>query len=261
MPVVVYEVKDRTAYITLNRPERMNAIDPALAQGLVEALTNVRNDPDVWVAIITGAGDRAFCAGADLLRMGERAESTAQKPEQVEAANPNNLYEYIRHTYKPVISAVNGYALAGGAGIVLSTDVRIMSEQAQLGWPHAKRGIGSVSGPSLLAHAIPLNKALEIEFFAESLSAARCLELGLVNEVVSHEKLMDAAKVAAEKIKANSPVSLRTIKEAAIRGLDLPTNERIKLAASLLQNCLASEDAREGLRAFAEKRAPVWTGH
>ncbi|MBI4498712.1 MAG: enoyl-CoA hydratase/isomerase family protein [Chloroflexi bacterium] len=260
MPAVLYEVRNRIAYITLNRPEKMNAINPELSSGLVQALTNVRQDPEVWAAIITGAGDRAFCAGADLIRMEERTSGDSASQGRSEAANQDNLYQFIRHTYKPIIAAVNGYALAAGAGIVLSSDIRILSERAQLGWPHAKRGIGSVSGPVLLAHLVPINKAMEIEFYADFLSAAKCLELGLANAVVPHEELLAAATAAAEKILTNSPTSLRTIKEAAIRGLDLPMEERIKLATELNTRCMQSEDAKEGLRAFAEKRAPVWTG-
>jgi enoyl-CoA hydratase/carnithine racemase len=262
MDAVLYEVRDRTAYITLNRPEKRNAINAELTDGLIEALTDVRENKDVWVAIITGAGEIAFCAGADLIGMAEGTRNDS--PPAEEPATPrrgaNDLYQFIRHTYKPVIAAINGYALAGGAGIALSCDIRIMSDRAQLGWPHANRGISSISGPALLAHMVPINKALEIEYYAEFLGGEQCLELGLANEVVPHERLMEAADASAEKIKANSPASLRHIKEVAIRGLELPIDERIALAQEFHRKCLQTEDPREGLRAFAEKRQPVWTG-
>jgi enoyl-CoA hydratase len=261
---VLYEVRDRTAYITLNRPEKRNAINQELTDGLIEALTEARENTDVWVIIVTGAGEIAFCAGADLIRMGEgtRGEEPAAAPPPTESPRhgADDLYQFIRHTYKPTIAAINGYALAGGAGIALSCDIRIMSDRAHLGWPHANRGISSISGPVLLAHMVPINKALEIEYYAEFLEAEYCLELGLANQVVPHEALMEAAEATAERIKANSPASLRHIKEVAIRGLEMGIDERIALAREFHRKCLQTEDAREGLRAFAEKRQPVWTG-
>ena len=262
MNAVLYEVRDRTAYITLNRPEKRNAINQELSDGLIDALTDVRENPDVWVAIITGAGELAFCAGADLTRMEEGARDEGPQPRERSSPREgaDDLYQFIRHTYKPVIAAINGYALAGGAGIALSCDIRIMSDRAQLGWPHANRGISSISGPVLLAHMVPINKALAIEYYAEFIGAEQALELGLANEVAPHEQLMAAAEASAAKIKANSPASLRHIKEVAIRGLELPIGERIALAREFHLKCLQTEDAREGLRAFAEKRQPVWTG-
>lgn len=262
MDEVLYEVRDRTAYITLNRPEKRNAMNRELTAGLIEAFADVRENPDVWVAIITGAGDLAFCAGADLLAMAEgpRDDAPPRRNSDEPRGDTEHLYQFIRHTYKPVIAAINGYALAGGAGIALSCDIRIMSDRAQLGWPHANRGISSISGPVLLAHMVGVAKALEIEYYAEFIGAEQCLELGLANEVVPHERLMEAADAAAEKIKANSPASLRHIKEVTIRGLEMTIDDRIALATEFHQKCLQTEDAKEGLRAFAEKRKPVWTG-
>jgi enoyl-CoA hydratase/carnithine racemase len=257
--VVNYEIRDRVAFITIDRPEQRNALNQEVVQELLGAFTDVRENPDVWVAILTGAGDIAFSAGADLKAMERDALGEREVPSGPRFG-ANDLYQYIRHTYKPTIAAINGYALAGGAGIALSCDMRILSEQAQMGWPHANRGISSISGPVLLAHIVGPHKALEIEYFAEHLDAAQCLELGLANRVVPHDQLLDAAEETARRIMKNSPASLRHIKEVTQRGLELPIEERIKLAVDFHKRCLQTEDAREGLRAFAEKREPVWTG-
>lgn len=257
---VLYEVNDRVATITINRPERRNAVNQGVVTGMLGALSQAREDPDVWVIIVTGAGDTAFCSGADLAAMERGRDGDREARPAGPRFGADDLYQYLRHTYKPTIAAVNGYALAAGAGIALSCDMRILSDRAVMGWPHANRGISSISGPVLLAHMLGLHRALEIEYFAEHLDAQHCLELGLVNRVVPHEDLMTAALETAERIKRSSPASLRHIKEAMIRGLELPMDERIKLARDFHNRCLQTEDAREGLRAFMEKRQPVWTG-
>jgi len=259
MSAVRYEVKNRVATITIDRPERRNAINHEVVDGMVAALSTARQDQEVWVIILTGAGDVAFSAGADLAQMqrGQLGEASALHGHRF---GVDDIYQYLRHTYKPTIAAVNGYALAAGAGIALSCDMRILSDRAVLGWPHANRGISSISGPVLLAHMVGVQRALEIEYFAEHLAAAKCLELGLANQVVEHEALMDTAYELAERLKRSSPASLRHIKEVMIRGLELPIDERIKLARDFHNKCLQTEDAREGLRAFVEKREPVWTG-
>ena len=259
MSAVLYDVHERIATITLNRPERRNAINQEIVSGMLGALTEAREDPEVWVIIVTGAGDVAFSSGADLVAMERGRQGDRPRPEGPRFG-ADDLYQYLRHTYKPTIAAVNGYALAGGAGIALSCDMRILSDRAMMGWPHANRGISSISGPVLLAHMIGYHRAMEIEFFAEHLDAEQCLELGLANRVVPHETLMDEAIKTAERLKRSSPASIRHIKEAMIRGLELPIDERIKLARDFHVRCLQTEDAREGLRAFMEKREPVWTG-
>ena len=259
MSAVLYDIQDRVATITLNRPERRNAINQEIVSGMITALADARENPDVWVIIITGTGDKAFCAGADLMAM-ERGQQGVRARAEGPRLGADDLYQYLRHTYKPTIAAVNGYALAGGAGIALSCDMRILSDRAMMGWPHANRGISSISGPVLLAHMLPLHRALEIEYFAEHLDAGQCLDLGLANRVVPHDQLMQAATDTAERLKRNSPASLRHIKEAMIRGLELPIDERIKLARDVYNRCMQTDDAREGLRAFIEKRPPVWTG-
>ncbi len=216
----------------------------------------MRENPDVWAVILTGAGDVAFSAGADLKAM----ERSAGGPDQNTASirrgprvGVDDLHQHIRYTYKPTIAAVNGYALAAGSGLALSCDLRILSDRAQMGWPHANRGISSVSGPVLLAHIVGPHEALEIEYYAEHLAADYCLELGIATEVVHHAQLPSRAQEVARRIMQNSPASIRHIKEVTMRGLELPIDGRLKLARDFHNRCLQTEDAREGLRAFAEK--------
>ena len=261
MSAVGYEVRDRIAFVTIDRPEQRNALNEEVVDGLFGAFADVRENPDVWVAVITGAGDIAFSAGADLKAMERGARAAAAgEIRSGPRLGVNDLYQYIRHTYKPTIAAINGYALAGGAGIALSCDMRIFSDRGKMGWPHANRGISSISGPVLLAHIVGAHKALEIEYFAEHLGAEQCLELGLANQVVPHNELLEAAEATARRIMKVSPASLRHIKEVTQRGLELPIDERLKLAVDFHRKCLQTEDAKEGLRAFSEKREPVWTG-
>jgi enoyl-CoA hydratase len=266
MSDVTYEKRDRVAYVTLNRPERRNAINSAMAVELVETFMEIRSDEGVWVVIVTGAGDRAFCAGADLAPMSESADRLEGAPAASETAQSkatpglDDLYRTILRTNKPMIVAVNGIALAGGAGIALSCDLRIMSERASMGWPHGSLGVSSISGPTLLAHLVPFNIALELEYYAEPISAERCLSLGIANAVVPHDRLMEEAEIAAARIQRSSPVSLSHIKAATIEGLDLPLDERLAVASKHYAETIRSEDAREGLRAFLEKRDADWSG-
>jgi enoyl-CoA hydratase/carnithine racemase len=245
---VRYEVRNHTAWITLNRPEKLNSINKAMRVELNQALTDVRENRDVWVAIITGEG-RAFCTGKDLL---ESIEDQKAKP-----TNDDN-YLLQSEITKPIIAAINGPCLAQGGGLVLLSDIRIMSDRAYLGWPQVKRGISSVSGPTLLAHRIPLNYALQYLFTGRFIQPQEALELRLVNAVVPHDELLDAAQRCAEEILENAPLAVQAIKEATLRGYAEPLAERIKIARSVADRLLQTEDAKEGIRAFAEKRKPVW---
>lgn len=253
MDTVIYEVRDRIAWITLNRPEKLNAINSDMREDLFEAFEDFSGNPDAWVAIITGAG-RAFSVGHDLVQMGTRiGKATSER-------TTDDLYLYQRRIYKPIISAINGICLAQGAGIAFCSDIRIASEKAQFGWPQVKRGISSISGPSLLSHMVPLNVAFEFLFTGEFIPIEECLKLHLVNKVVPHESVLDEAEKVARKILENAPLSVRAIKRASIEGQNHSLEERIPIARAQANICNASEDAKEGLAAFSEKRAPVWKG-
>jgi enoyl-CoA hydratase/carnithine racemase len=251
MSLVLYELRDHISYITLNRPEKLNAINPEMREELHHAFLEVQDNPDVWLAIITGQG-RAFCTGHDLVAMAEGVERPG--------ATTDDLYIMLATIWKPILVAVNGICLAQGCGIALSADIRIASEQAQLGWPQVKRGISSVSGPTMLAQRVPLGRAMEVLFTGDFFSAQEALQLGLVNRVVPHRELMAETEALARKILGNAPLAVRAIKEAAIRGLGLPLEQRVRLARQTADRVKQSEDTQEGLAAFREKRAPVWKG-
>jgi len=254
MYTVNYELKDRIAYITMNRPTKMNAIDSTMRDELFWAFSEFKDNPDAWVCIVTGAGDRAFSTGHDLV---SHEESRA---EHKVSGSTDDLYVFIHNIWKPVIAAINGYCLAQGGGVALCSDIRIAVPDAAFGWPQVKRGISSVSGPSLLSHKIPLGIALEMLFTGEFVTAEMALKYGLINKIVPRDELMTAAKEMAEKILANAPLPVRTIKEGAVRSQGWPLQERVRLASLLAGTLRTSADSKEGLTAFAEKRAPVWVG-
>ena len=248
---VIYEIKEGIAYITLNRPEKLNAIDPPMRQQLWDAFQDVDKNPDVRCAIVTGAG-RAFSTGHDLVAM---AAGGAH-----EGPSTGDLYVVQSNIWKPIISAINGICLAQGCGIALGSDIRIASSKAEFGWPQAKRGIASVSGPALLSQVVPRNIAFEFLFTGDFVDAHKALELMLVNYVVEPDQVMAKSEEIAQKITANAPLSLAAIKEASIKGSEMGLEDRVKFAQNKRNEVLESEDAKEGVLAFAEKRAPVWKG-
>ena len=248
---VIYEVKEGIAYITLNRPEKLNAINPEMRELLWDAFQDVKDNPEVRCAIVTGSG-RAFSTGHDLVAM---ANARAN-----EGRSTGDLYVEQSKIWKPIISAINGVCLAQGCGIALGSDIRIASSEARFGWPQAKRGISSVSGPALLSQVVPRNITLEFLFTGDFVDAQKALELMLVNYVVEPEDVMPRAEEMARKIIANAPLSLAAIKEASIKGSEMGLEERVAFAQKKRDEGLESEDAQEGVRAFAEKRAPVWKG-
>jgi len=229
----------------------MNAIDPAMRELLWDAFQDVQNNSEVRCAIVTGAG-RAFSTGHDLVAM---AAGHAN-----EGHSTGDLYVVQSQIWKPIIAAINGICLAQGCGIALGSDIRIASSKAEFGWPQAKRGIASVSGPALLSQVVPRNIAFEFLFTGDFVNAEKALQLMLVNYVVEPEDVMAKAKEIADKIVANAPLSLAAIKEASIKGADMGLEERVKYAGQKRNEILETEDAKEGVLAFAEKRAPVWKG-
>jgi len=246
---VLYEVEDRIATITLNRPEAKNALDQAGLDAVTDCLARVREDDGVWLLKIRANG-ADFCTGQDVKELAGQA-------------NPGGdffapIFRGLKALYKPVICAARGLALAGGAGIVMGSDVRIASETARMGWPHTRIGICSIGGPSSLARAVPLNIALELMFTGDLLPADRALALGLVNHVVPDAELDAEADRIAGKILRNAPLAVRAAKQSTVSTIDLPYDEAISRAHSILDRLLQTRDAREGMRAFVEKRPPTW---
>ena len=222
-----------------------------MRQLLWEAFQDVKNNPEVRCAIVTGRG-RAFSTGHDLVAM---ASARAN-----EGPSTGDLYLVQANIWKPIIAAINGICLAQGCGIALGSDIRVASTEAQFGWPQAKRGISSVSGPALLAQVVPRNIAFEILFTGEFIDAQRAKELMLVNHVVPPDEVMPLAEKIAQQIIANAPLSIAAIKEASVNGASMDLERRIAYAQAKRDFVLNSEDAKEGVQAFAEKRTPVWKG-
>ncbi|RME76925.1 MAG: hypothetical protein D6785_13205 [Planctomycetota bacterium] len=262
MTRVIFEKQGPIAILTLNRPEARNAIDPEMRKELITAWTQFRDDEDLWVAIITGTGEKAFCAGADLKRMGEFYSLNPHKRREKLEKEPG-LGGITRNLpiWKPIIAAINGAALGGGLELALSCDIRIASENAILGLPEVKWGImPGAGGTQRLPRLIPLAKAMEMVFTGKTITAKEALELGLVNEVVPLSKLMETTLEMAKKICENGPLAVRAAKEAMIRGLDLNLEEALRLEQFLAEPIRQSEDAKEGIQAFKEKRKPNFKG-
>lgn len=244
---VLVETSGHIGTVTLNRPEAMNAINVGMTLQIQEALNAMEKDPDVWVVVITGTG-KAFSTGHDLKNHDEVGPT------------PDILYDVVSHMETPIIAAINGYCIAGGAGIAMSCDVRVAASGAMLGWPHAKRGIMSVSGPALLSRSIPMNIAMEYMLTGTLMSAEEAGRWGLVNHVVESESLLEKSYELAGAIAMCSPLAVRAIKKAAVVGRDLDQFHAEEYARMFLPIVNESEDAKEGLRAFEEKREPVWVG-
>jgi E-phenylitaconyl-CoA hydratase len=262
MPDVLYETRGRLAIITLNRPEALNALNSSLRQELLAAITDFRDNPDSWVAIITGSGDRAFSAGADLKEMsaGRQAELTGEtvdafwEPERVALNRGMNVW-------KPIIAAINGYCLAGGLELALSCDIRIAVEHARLGLTEVLRGIiPGGGGTQRLPRIVPFGIALQLMLTGEHIDAAEAYRIGLVNKVVPAGRALEESIAMAERICQNAPLSTRAIKESAYRGMNATLEEGLRIESFLSRIIRTTEDSREGPRAFAEKRPAQFRG-
>jgi E-phenylitaconyl-CoA hydratase len=258
MPII-YEKKDKIAIITINRPEAMNAIDPETSEELGKAWTDFRDDPNLWVGILTGAGDKAFSAGADLKKMIPylaRLSSFERKDLEDNFPGFGGITRNLR-IWKPIIAAINGFCFAGGLEMALACDLRVAAETAVMGLLEVSRGIiPGGGGTQRLPRLIPLSKAMELVLLAQRIDAQEALRLGLVNRVVPAPEVMPTALKMAETILQNGPLAVRAAKEAIIRGLSLPLEEGLRLEFVLQSYLLKTEDAVEGPKAFAEKRKP-----
>jgi enoyl-CoA hydratase/carnithine racemase len=254
---VIYEKKGRLAYVTLNREERRNAIDGQTSQDLLDAFSDFKNDDDVWVAILRGAGDVAFSAGADLVAMAESFRGGKGMWGNAPFAGITRDFE----CWKPIIAAINGYCLAGGLELALTCDIRIAAEHATFGLPEPKRAIiPGATGTQRLPRAVPLAFAMELMLTGERFDAQTALNFGLVSRVVAADKLMPTVEEIAGKVLDCGPLAVRAIKQAILQGRDLPFQEAINLEAELSGKIMRTEDAREGPTAFAQKRKPEYKG-
>jgi len=251
MAAVEYKVKDRIAYITLNRPDKLNAVNQEVIEGILDAVHDFNQNPDAWVAIISGKG-RAFCTGADLSGIGSGTSRRIRSTDE--------LYYDIMMARKPMIAAVHGYCLAQGDGIALSCDIVIAAEGTRFGWPQAKRGISSTSGPSLGVSHLPIKIVNELLFTARFVETEEALRLHLINKIVPEDKLMEEAEAVAKQILANSPSAVWGMKQAMQLGRDVPIRQKMQIANMIGRQVQQTEDFKEGIQAFLEKREPRFQG-
>jgi enoyl-CoA hydratase/carnithine racemase len=243
--------------LQLNRPERRNALSASLIRSLAEAALDADADPQVRVILLTGTGDAAFCAGADLkdMRAGDDAGKRYRPPM---ARFERQIFEVILDLKKPTMAALNGSAVAGGFELALACDLRIAHREVQMGLPETKIGMGANFGSVLLPRLIPRAIALELLMTGEYFDGERAKELGLLNRLVERDQVLPEALKLAQAIAANAPISVRRVKAMALRMAEMPVTSALRMDPGL--SPYESEDRQEGVRARLEKRAPVWTG-
>jgi len=254
---LLFEKKEGIAFITVNRPSVRNALNDETMDELRTAFEQVKTDDEVRVAILTGAGDKAFIAGADINVLAKHTPITGAQ----HAAGGQNLLSFIENLGKPVIAALNGYTLGGGCELAMACTLRIASETAMLGQPEVKLGIiAGNGGTQRLPRLIGKGRALQLLLTGDLIPAQEAFRIGLVNQVVPPAQLMDAAVALARKIIPNAPLAIRYTLEAVNRGLEMTQEAGLALEASLAGLSFATQDMKEGVRAFLEKRPPNFTG-
>jgi len=254
---VIYEKKGPIAYVTLNRPKVMNALNQAVFAELKAVFDDVRDDADVQAVILTGAGDKAFAAGADISEMSNytavQAEAATRRAQEVT--------ELIENLGKPVIAAVNGFALGGGCELTMACTIRIAAEGAKFGQPEVKIGVmPGAGGTQRLPRLVGKGRALQLILSGETINAQEAYRIGLVNEVVPIANLIARAEAVLNQIISNAPLGVRHSIEAVNKGLDESLAEGLLLEAAMFAICAGSEDKKEGTSAFLAKRAPKFQG-
>jgi enoyl-CoA hydratase len=264
--VVKFEKRGHIALVTLNRPDARNAFDPEVLVRLDEAWNTVKEDDEIRVAVLTGTGT-AFCAGADLGKL-IPLFTGLRKPEneydEKLAADPAMAGRGILRDFdatKPVIAAINGFAIAGGMEIVMGTDIRVAADTARFGMQEVKWAIFPGGGATVrLPNQIPYARAMELLITGDQIEAAEALELGFVNYVLPADEVLPRAFEIAEKIAANGPIAVKAIRASIRAAIGVPEVQGLKQESEFALPVFASEDAQEGPRAFMEKRAPVYKG-
>ena len=251
------------AKVTINRPEALNSMTPAMYTALSESWVEVRDNPDIWVAVVTGAAQpnrapdrQIFSAGADLKSMNRERQAADFWQTQSDQILNRGL-----EVWKPVVCAVNGLCLAGGMTLLMATDIRIASEHATFDLSEVKRGIlPGNGGTQRTIRQLPYPIAMEMLLLARRLTAERAAHFGLINEVVPHDTVVDVAMERAEELASMAPLAVRAIKELAVRGQYMPLDEGLRFEQAIQERLRATEDGKEGPRAFAEKRNPDYKG-
>ena len=252
-PTILFEKKDHIATVTISRPEALNSLTLEMLTGIEDAMRAFQDDPDLWVAVLTAEGDKAFSSGLDL------KEAAPMLTGGDSLGFDDATKRQFSDVFKPIICAVNGFCIAGGMEMLLGTDLRIAAEHASFGLGEVRWGLVPLGGTHIrLPRQVPWAIAMQILLTGQPISAQRAREVGLINEVVPADELMPTAMKWAEGLCKNGPLAMRTAKEIAVRALELERG--FVLEKALGARVLASEDAQEGPKAFAEKRKPRFTG-
>ena len=251
---------DHVTTVTINRPQVMNALHPHAAREMDVAFNLFQEDDDQWVAILTGAGEKAFCAGNDLKFQAEHGPERVRELRRGIMGGFGGLTRRV-DCYKPIIAAVNGIALGGGFEIVLSCDIVVAADHASFGLPEPRVGLmAAAGGVHRLPRYLPWHAAMAVILAGKRLSAAEAQSFGIVSEVVPVDALMDTARRWAGEILKGAPLSVRASKEAALMGMGMPLEHALDSVFPVARHMYDSEDLVEGPRAFAEKRPPRWQG-
>jgi enoyl-CoA hydratase len=254
---LLFEVSDKIARITFNRPNVLNALNRKTMDELGDCLKKVRADDDIRVLILTGAGEKAFVAGADINELSQQTPVNGREF----TLYGQEIFHRLETLGKPVIAAINGFALGGGCELALACTLRVAGRNAKLGQPEVKLGIvPGYGGTQRLPRLCGKGVAHELILTGEMISADEALRVGLVNRVVEPGELLATAEALAKKIVANAPLAVKYALEAVERGMEMPQEEGLYLEATLFGLCCATQDMREGTRAFLEKRSPKFEG-
>jgi E-phenylitaconyl-CoA hydratase len=253
-----YTKEGHIATFVINRPEKMNALSPEMLAEWTEALVDFRDDKSLWVGIVTGAGEKAFCTGLDL--SGSAPPSGGGAPAGRPSLPTETLVRGLK-IWKPLIAAINGYALGGGLEIAMACDIRVAADTAKMGLPEVTLGLmPGWGGTQRLPRLVSLSVGMEMALMGRRIDAQEALRIGLVHEVVPLADLMNAARARAEKICESAPLAVQGVKEAILRGWDRPLDEALGLEPELGRKVHSSKDFAEGRKAFQEKRKPNYTG-
>jgi enoyl-CoA hydratase/carnithine racemase len=254
---ILFEKKNRIAYVTVNRPKVLNALNMATMDELRAAFHEIKNDAEIRVVILTGAGEKAFIAGADIA---ELAQHDAVRGKEY-THRGQNVLNLIENLGKPVIACINGFALGGGCEIAMACTMRLASENAKLGQPEVKLGIiPGYGGTQRLPRLVGKGIAMQLVLSGEMINAQEAHRIGLVNEVVAPAELIPRAEAIAQKIVANAPLAVQYAMEAVNKGMEMTLPEGLYLEATLFGVSCATEDKKEGTSAFLEKRQPQFKG-